>query len=235
MNQLPPPKELLALAHRELGPLAAEVVFVGGAVISILAEQLAPDKARPTEDVDVVIEAATKADYDSFDASLRRRGFLNDFFGPICRYRKGLLVLDVVPTKGEILGFANEWYQEGCQKAHKVSLSADSEISVIFPPCMVASKFSAFNSPHREGYGDLLASRDFADIVTMLAYRLDLAEEVKAGSHELQSCLKECFRELLERRGVEEGVASALDPDLESQLRRSFVLDRMRLFAGQTT
>jgi len=37
-----------------------EVVFVGGPVLSLLAPDLEPSRVRFTEDIDVVVEAATK-------------------------------------------------------------------------------------------------------------------------------------------------------------------------------
>lgn len=228
MNAVPPPKELLALTVKELGPLAQEVVFVGGSVIPLAAIDLEPSRARFTEDVDVVIEALTKTDYDRFDSRLRKQGFQNDVFGPICRYKKGILTLDVVPTKGEILGFENKWYSEGFQKAFLVELAPEMEIRVIFPPCLIASKLSAFQTPYREGAGDLLASRDFVDIVTVLAYRPTIVEEAVEGSQELRSYLASSFTELLAARGIEEGIASALDQDRDSQARRPGVLHALR-------
>jgi len=52
--------------------------------------------------------------------------------------------MDVVPMKGEVLGLENEWYEEGCRMAQKASLAPGIEIKVLFPPCWVASKLSAF-------------------------------------------------------------------------------------------
>lgn len=228
MSILPPPRELLALAVKELGPLASEAVFVGGAVVGLLAVELDQGRVRPTEDVDLVFEAATKAQYDIVDSKLRKMGFQNDMFGPICRYRKGILVLDVVPTKGEVLGFSNEWYGEGVAKALSMNLKPSLSLKVIFPPCFIASKLSAFLTPHREGAGDLLASRDFADIVTVIGYRPTLVEESAQGSSQLRQYLSSQFESLLLKRAIEEGVASALDPDAESQGRRHGILDSMR-------
>ena len=112
---------LKAVATR-LGPLNEQVVYIGGATLSLyVAERMAFD-VRPTEDVDIVIELASYLGYSQLDEQLRQLGFQNDMMsGVICRYRLPTLLIDVVesirvdimPTNPAVLGFSNRWYGEG--------------------------------------------------------------------------------------------------------------------------
>jgi len=106
----------LRAVARQLGPLNEQVVYVGGATVSLYVDTVAAGEVRPTDDIDVVIELASYTSYGLLDERLRAQGFQNDMTsGVICRYRMpGLLldlmenvVVDVMPTRPEILGFSN--------------------------------------------------------------------------------------------------------------------------------
>lgn len=74
--------EMLERAAAALDELPDELVFVGGATIELWATDDAAPGFRPTEDVDVIVEIATKADYYRFEERLeafRSRG-KNDLF-----------------------------------------------------------------------------------------------------------------------------------------------------------
>lgn len=60
-----------------LGPLKNEVVFVGGATVSLYADRRAIE-VRPTDDVDIVVEIATRHEYAELEELLRKMGFKND-------------------------------------------------------------------------------------------------------------------------------------------------------------
>lgn len=101
---------LKAVAN-QLGPLNEQVVYVGGATVSLYVDENATLDIRPTDDVDVIIELASYTNYSQLDERLRALGFQNDVMsGVICRYRMpGMLidvmehiVVDVMPTKPEI-------------------------------------------------------------------------------------------------------------------------------------
>lgn len=93
-------------AVRLLGDLADEVAFVGGASVPLLLTDPAAPDVRPTLDVDVIVEAATRHDYYRVAERLRSRGFAEDM-DVVCRWRHGALALDVMPTDEAVLGFSN--------------------------------------------------------------------------------------------------------------------------------
>jgi hypothetical protein len=101
--------ELLELAAEALGPLLGEVVFVGGATVTLWISDPGAPTVRPTKDVDVVVEVATRSAFHGFEARLRQRRFVEvQEDGVICRWRHlSGLILDAMPSEPGILGFAN--------------------------------------------------------------------------------------------------------------------------------
>lgn len=55
-----------------LEEIAGDVVFVGGATVSLYADRLATE-SRPTEDVDILIEVAGRVGYAAIEEKLRKR------------------------------------------------------------------------------------------------------------------------------------------------------------------
>ena len=55
--------EMLVQVARGLGDLRPEVVFVGGAVVELFVTDPAAPRPRFTEDVDVVVEITTRAEW----------------------------------------------------------------------------------------------------------------------------------------------------------------------------
>lgn len=229
--QVTPPLQLLRKATAELGPLSDEVVFVGGVVLGLLLTESLPDEDRVTDDVDFVVNVTTRADYYAFTDRLLKQGFEHDMFGPVCRFRKDRLIVDAVPIEPAVIGFSNAWYPEGFAKAGKVQISESVEIRILFAPAYLASKLEAFSSPTREFAGDMLASRDFEDIVTLVNRRQELAEEFAQCSSELKQYLVLALRALLKSRDLEEGVSACLPSSLAGQQRRPLILERLRNLA----
>ena len=103
--------------NNALGTLKDKVVFVGGATVSLYADRMAPE-SRPTDDVDIVVEIASRWDYAQLEAQLRQVGFQNDITGKFLgRYLMQGVILDVMPTDESILGFSNKWYADGFKTA----------------------------------------------------------------------------------------------------------------------
>ena len=129
-----PNLEILMVAADRLGPLAHEMVFVGGCATGLLVTDLAAAPVRPTKDVDVITEVATLADYHALAEKLRNRGFTEDqsINAPICRWVAEGVKLDVMPTDPVILGFGSEWYGPALQNAETVELPSGSRIRICF-------------------------------------------------------------------------------------------------------
>lgn len=108
MNLNDPNVSLLERAAEQLGDtLLGQLVFVGGAVAGLLISDPAMPDIRPTQDVDVICQVISRADYHQLGMQLRQRGFQEDNRpgAPLCRWCIEDLILDLMPTQGNILGF----------------------------------------------------------------------------------------------------------------------------------
>ena len=68
--------------------LHEDVVFVGGATVSLYAD-LKATESRPTDDVDIIIELASYHKYVVLDERLRDVGFVNDTASGVSLSLKG--------------------------------------------------------------------------------------------------------------------------------------------------
>jgi hypothetical protein len=96
-----------------------EIVFVGGCTTGLLITDPAASPVRVTDDVDVIVEVASYAEYARFSKRLRNLGFSEDSSAgaPICRWLIDHMKLDVMPTDETILGFSNRWYKPAIESA----------------------------------------------------------------------------------------------------------------------
>lgn len=216
--------ELLELAASALDELCEEVVFVGGATVELwITDPAAPD-VRPTDDVDVIVEVATKTGFYAFEDKLRARGFSEDVMsGIICRWQHGSssLVLDAVPADPSILGFSNRWFMESISHAVERSLPSGCTIRATSPPYLIATKVEAFRS---RGKGDFLGSSDFADIITLVDGRAEIVEEIAGANKDVRTYLRGELSSLMSHPRFIEGVAGSLRSDETSQRRADLVV-----------
>jgi len=158
----------LELAATRLGQLLDELTLVGGSAVGLLITDPAADPPRPTLDLDFVVQAATLAHYDAFGARLRAAGFAQwpaQPRDPICRWRSGELVLDVMPLDESVLGFSNRWYRSALEHRVRAVLPSGAALHHNDAPHFIATKLEAFAI---RGGGDALASDDLQDIVRVV-------------------------------------------------------------------
>lgn len=215
---------LLELGAAALGDLLGELVFTGGATVGLWITDPAAPEPRPTEDVDVIVEVTTRRRFADFEQRLRQRGFGHDqASGIICRWRHtdSDLVLDAMPMDASILGFENHWQGAAVPHAVERELPSGARIAAVSPPFLVATKLEAFEN---RGRGDYVASRDFADIVSLLDGRAELVQEVADAPDELRSYLSaELSRHRAHWRFLD-GIYAGLLPDDASQARAQRVV-----------
>jgi hypothetical protein len=113
MNPNDPNVLMLDVVAARLGEdLCRQLVFVGGAVAGLLISDPAQPAIRPTEDVDLLAQVLARSDYYALEQQLRLRGFAQDMRpqAPICRWLVDGVIVDVMPTIPEVLGFAaTQW------------------------------------------------------------------------------------------------------------------------------
>lgn len=221
----------IQLTAVEMGEIVSEVVFLGGCVAGLLVDQVARTSARATEDVDVIVDIANLSTYYKFGERLKQKGFQQkaaDDEGPICRWYKhvngGRLMLDVMPTDQNILGFSNPWYPMAVLKNEPLELPNGTVINVIRPLTFLATKFAAWNS---RGAGDIY-HKDIEDVVYILENRpqivTDYLDEMDQG---LRSYLKAELSSLLQNANF----IDRLSGMVSSYGSEDHVVNTMRLIA----
>jgi hypothetical protein len=225
-----PNLDMLVRAAQALGPLREKVAFLGGATTVLLLTDPAAPAVRPTLDVDVIVDVPGRARYYQLEDELRALGFRQKPLDgePICRWHLDDLILDVMPTAPEILGFSNRWYAEALHNASRLSLGAGLSIRLVTASYFLVTKLEALLG---RGAGDFLASHDLEDIVTLVDGREELAAELQAASAALQAYVRETLGALLANPRFLEAIPGHLPPDEASQRRSSLVLTRMRQMA----
>ncbi len=224
-----PNLEILEMAVERLGPLADEMVFLGGCATGLLLTDIAAPPIRATQDVDVITEAASLGDYHRLSEQLRSRGFREDQSpgAPICRWVAAGVVLDVMPTKPEILGFGNEWYQPALEAA-AVDLPSGRRIRMVTAPYFLATKLAAFDG---RGRGDYVMSHDMEDLVAVLDGRPEVVAEVKQANEAVRKYLTTRFTTLLRDANFVAALPDHLPSDMASQARVPLVVERITAIA----
>lgn len=221
-----PNLQILEMAVEYLGPLADDMVFVGGCATGLLLTDVAAPPIRVTQDVDVITEVASLGDYHRLSGQLRKRGFKEDQSpdAPICRWVAAGVVLDVMPTRPEILGFGNAWYQPALDAATSVELPSGKRIRMVTAPYFLVTKLAAFDG---RGKGDYVTSHDMEDIVAVLDGRPEIVNEVKQVDEALRKHLMTRFAALLRDTKFVTALPGHLPGDTASQARVPLVMERI--------
>lgn len=148
-----PNLEILERAVELLGPLADEMVFLGGCATGLLISDQAAAPIRVTRDVDAIVQVVSQAEYYQLANKLRKRKFQEDSSdgAPICRWVAEGVILDVMPTETKILGFGNEWYRATFGHAKAETLPSGRQIRIASAPHFLITKLEAFDG---RGRGD---------------------------------------------------------------------------------
>ena len=221
---------ILTRAVDQLGELADEMVFLGGCATGLLITDPAAPPIRVTKDVDAIVQVVSRADYYRLSDKLRAKGFKEDTSddAPICRWVSDQVILDVMPTDTQILGFGNRWYTPAVAHAVSVQLPSGKPIRMVSAPYFLITKLEAFDG---RGKGDYLGSHDIEDLIAVLDGRPSIIEEVKQSEPDLVKELSDRFQGLLQDARFVESVSGHLLPDASSPARVGVVLGIMKRIA----
>ena len=221
---------LLTQAVAALGDLAPSLVLVGGCAVEFLITSARAEDPRPTDDVDVVVEAVTFMAYHAFESQLRDRGFAPDRAtgAPICRWQVAGVKLDLLPSE-EVLGFRNRWFPLAVQTSDPLDLAAGGRIRIVSAPVFVATKLEAF---HDRGDRDYLESHDLEDLIAVVEGRASLADELRAADRALREYVRAELQTLLDDERFLTALPGHLPGDAASQLRLPVLIARLRALAS---
>ena len=220
--------EKVQIIAEALGDLKDQVIFVGGSITELYADNPELSDIRPTIDVDCVVDLVSSyLDYGRLEELLRKLGFQNDTSdgAPICRKIYKGIEVDFMPIDPKILGFSNIWYKDGIENKTTVFLPDDTLIFILPVEYYVATKFEAL---HDRGGADIRGSHDWEDIVYILVNCSNFLQRVQQCKDEkLVNYLKEKFANLLSDGNIKENIFTALPYNSEEEAVNE-VLNLMR-------
>lgn len=228
---VPASVERIVSIARDLGPLASEVVFIGGAIAPLLHTEARIPRTRPTKDVDGVIASHTYTDSDRIHRELRNLGFRHD------RAASGHLhrwiassggVFDLVPAGDHTGGSGNPWDVAAIASSASVIIEGVA-FRHAAAPAFIAMKVEAFND---RGGGDPLASHDIEDVVALIACRASIVSDVATADQAVRARVRQFASHLIESGAAEELLASHLNnaDDVRSTVR--IALERINMIGS---
>ncbi len=171
-----------------LGNLNKEVVYVGGAMVSLYIDDTAAEDVRPTKDLDLTFQVATFAELEDLREKLVEKGFTQNAEDTVnCRFRYEDLKVDVMSTQSVGWAPSNLWFAKGFKKAISTTLD-EVTIKVLPLPYFLATKMEAF---FNRGMKDVYASHDLEDIVYLFNYTTDIDEQILASEKEVKDFFME--------------------------------------------
>lgn len=218
--------EQLRLAAQELQPLLGRLVFLGGCTTGLYITDVASADVRPTKDVDVIVEVGSRTEYHAIESELRDLGFSQPMTEdcPICRWHKDSLVVDVMPTEPEILGFSNRWYPDAIRTAESVNLGKAFEIQVVAGTMFVATKIEAFEG---RGKGDFYQSPDMEDLLAVIDGRETLAAEIRDAKPNVREFVAERISAYLQNMDFINALPGLVPDFHASPARADIVMERL--------
>ena len=198
----PVSKTILIEAAIKLKPLLEEIAFVGGGILPTYLPKGFNSVIRVTYDLDVVIKLAHYGRFESLNKRLRELGFYPDSkSSTICRYTDQNILLDVMPTDSEVLGFSNRWYEDGLKNKEWIALTEDINIPRFTIDYYLSTKWEAVKG---RGEKDWRTSKDMEDIITLINYSALNQINTKDKN------VKELFSELMNHKYTHEIILSHL-------------------------
>lgn len=219
--------EIFKVTVKKLRGLHQDLVFIGGATISLFITEPAAVRIRETYDVDCVVEVSSRTDYEKIAVKLRNIGFHEDSASRvICRFKNDGLTLDVMPTDAEILGFSNKWYKQGIAQAQKIKIAGE-EIQVFTIPYLIATKIEAFKG---RGKGDFLVSHDIEDIVTLIDGRKEITSDLLNAPFGVLKELKNEFSSFMNNNFFLDSLDGHISDRANIAGRKQIILERIKKF-----
>ncbi len=220
---------VVAEIAKALKELKNEMVFVGGAVVSLYTDDPAADEIRPTQDVDMTIHIVNLNYWEQLKYKLEELGFFPDPFGhSICSYKYKDIPVDIMATEDGPLGLANRWYKTGLSNLWTAK-AKDQEIKILSAPCYLATKFEAFNNRGN----DYRTSHDIEDIVYILDNRIGIVKEITKEDNRISRFIKEQLQGIIAKGLLQEILTAHIHPIMISE-RIEIVEDKIYQILNQS-
>lgn len=220
--------DLQSLASVALGlkELREKVVFVGGAVINLYANDFAAEEIRPTEDIDMTIKYDNFNEWSKLETRLSELEFYPDPFGQsICSYKFKDIPIDIIPAENSAIGESNSWYKPGFKDLQNIEISKNITIRILSAPFFLATKFEAFAN---RGSLDYRSSHDFEDIIFVLDNRTNIVNEILNADEEVKIYLKNELAILKNHKNADEILSMHIHPLIVKE-RFEMLMEKIKL------
>ncbi len=106
-------RQIIQKVARALGELNREVIYVGGATVSLYINDPAAEDVRPTKDIDISLSVATINELEDVREKLASKGFIQSSeLDVICRFKFEDILVDVMNTNLISWAPANPWFKK---------------------------------------------------------------------------------------------------------------------------
>lgn len=219
-------KEIIKKVAIALGELNKDVIYVGGATVSLYINDPAADDVRPTKDIDISLEILSIPQLEDIREQLVDRGFSQSAdLGTICRFKLDDVLVDVMSTKAVGWAPANLWFADGF--AQRQSLLIDKIPIQIMPlPYFLASKFSAFIN---RGGNDPRYSSDLEDITYILNNRMDWHKVIIHSDVNVKKFLSKQLKDINNSPKLQEAMRGNLFYEEQSE-RFEMIMEKIGFF-----
>lgn len=208
-------RKIILKVARALGSMNDQIVYVGGATVSLYINDPAAEDVRPTKDLDISLSLASLSELELTREKLIMLGFIQSAEDDvICRFRYEDILVDVMNTKAIGWAPANPWFAPGFERKEHYTID-DITIQILPLPYFLASKFSAFLD---RGKKDARTSHDFEDIVYILDNRTDILDQLITAPDEVKCFLREQIQEIINSARLLEALEGHLE--FESRAER---------------
>jgi predicted nucleotidyltransferase len=213
---------VVAEVAEALKALKTEVVFVGGAVVSLYANDPAADEIRPTQDVDLTLNILNFGDWTILQDQLSELGFHPDPFGhAICSYKYKDIPVDIMSSESGVHGPSNQWYNIGFEDLWRVE-AKEQQINIFSAPCYLATKFEAFINRGK----DYRTSHDIEDIIYVLDNRTTIVKEILESDKRILQFLKSQLQKIYNNGILSEVILAHIHP-LMIEERMPMMMDKI--------
>ena len=219
--------KIVAQVARALNELKDQVVFIGGAVISLYTDDPSADEVRPTADIDMAIRLINYSQWSKMQKRLAELKFFPDPDGhAICSYLYKGISVDIMPSEDGPIGPANRWYKLGFEDLH-IAKTEDVEVQIFSAPCYLATKFEAFNNRG----SDYRTSHDFEDIIYVIDNRTSIVAEIEKTHPGIKNFLKTEINKVLDSPYHEEFVSAHIHPLMLDE-RYPMIIEKLKMIGG---
>lgn len=211
--------EKVAISLEELNK---DVIYVGGAVVSLYVTDEGAEQPRPTKDIDISVQISTYSQMEKLREKLASKKIYPAPTEKVMyRYSYEDILIDFIPFEETPLGPTNSWLKPGFEKAYAVNIGG-IEIMILPVSLFLATKWEAFKSRG----GDPRSSPDFEDIIYIIDNNKEVVTDVRNANKDVQEFMKEMSHEILSHPSRNEIIECHLNPYTVNE-RRDIVIEKL--------